>query len=246
MSYWSFSRISTYRKCPYKYYLKYIRKIYIYKPNNNFVIGNAFGEFVEEWGKNPQLSLEEALSIYWKCCMNHKYKDNLEELKYLSYLVKQYYQQNKRISPLIINGEAAVEHQIKFKIADIIFGGAIDIIDENQGLLDYKTSKKIYTMWDLDTLSDKGLQLMIYSLGFLREFKKIPSYIGFQVIVKDNPVEVQKLTRKIYKADLIKTRDYLEKIINKILTTKSFVKNKTKLCDYCDYAGTYCIGKKTS
>lgn len=240
---WSYSRISTYIKCPYKYYLKYIRKKYLYTPNNNFVIGNAFGEFVEAWSKDSHLSLREALRIYFKVCLKHKYRDDVEELKYLSYLVKQFYEQDKRIEPLYVDGVAAVEYKIAFKLIDELFDGAIDIIDEHGGVLDYKTSNKLYTLDDLKPTSDKGLQLYIYALGYLRKFKKMPPYVGFVVVVKDNPIYVQKLTRPVTKADLIKAKNYLEKILLEIFKTKKWKKNICGLCDYCDYLDTYCEGR---
>jgi len=247
MSYWSFSRIDTYRKCPFKYFLKYIRKIYLSYPNNAVVFGNGFGDFVEYWAINENLTLEQALNIYFKTCLKHKCLDDINEIKKLSNIIRQYYEGGYRIDPLIIKGKPAAEYDIKFKLVEEPFGGKIDIIRYDHAVLDYKSQKEDtnypYTLKDLLPTSEKGLQLMIYCLGYLREFKKIPPYRGFRVVVKSNPIQVKDLIVPNKKSELIKARNYLEEIVIKILEAKSFPKNPSGLCPYCDYYKKQCNGR---
>ena len=71
----------------------------------------------------------------------------------------------------------------------------------------------------------------------------MPKYVGFVVIIKDNPIHVQTITRPVTMADLIKAKKYLEKILMKIFNAKSFKKEICGLCDYCEYLDTHCEGR---
>lgn len=247
MSYWSFSKIDTFRKCPYKYFLKYIRRLFLSSPNNAITFGNGIGDFLEEWAKNINLTLREALNIYFNTCLKHKCCDDKGEIKDLSGIIKQYYEGGYRIDPLIIKGKAAAEYDIKFKLLEEPFGGKIDIIRFDEAVLDYKSqkedSKYPYTIKDLDPTSEKGLQLMIYCLGYLREFKRIPPSRGFRVIIKSDPIQVVDIIKENKKSDLIEARDFLENILMKIIEAKSFPKKTSGLCPWCEYYKTYCNGR---
>ena len=84
---------------------------------------------------------------------------------------------------------------------------------------------------------------MIYCLGYLREFKRIPPYRGFVVIVKSNPIQVKYIVKKNTKSELLEAKVFLEDILMKIIKAKHFPKKPSGLCPYCEYYLKHCNGR---
>lgn len=113
-----------------------------------------------------------------------------------------------------------------------LFRGIIDcivIIDNRLYLVDYKTGKLKEPRWQ------EYDQLMFYSIYFFQKYNKIEHIdISYLYVEHDseNKITLERKYLDRYVSDLTK-------IINELEFDSSFDKNKTKLCDWCEYK-EYC------
>lgn len=237
----SYSRIGTFKQCPYQYYLRYIKGLktkFNLDPTNALVLGTAVHTGIEK-------------------------RDVIEA-------IKSYYSNYPSVTPLMVNEaiklEILVEKAIKelptgkyeLLLEDEDFKGFIDMLR----LVDKDGDTEWYELYDfkysnnVENYLESG-QLHVYAYWFekIHPNKRIDSmYFVFipKVKLKQDEYESIEDYRKRLVAECEKQEIRIEqvdydpnKVIEFLLNTKQcvectdFNKNKSKLCYWCDYR-KYC------
>lgn len=174
----SFSKIGTYKNCPYSYYLTYVEKN---KRDNGVygVLGSELHSIMEEL-EHGEITNEQAIK---KWNSEISYMDTLDELNFPTENAKKNYIEDVRLylenfKPIEFRDrEVFVEEHFKLKLLDkYILQGYIDlfIVDHDKKeieIYDYKTSSK--SGFTKSHLIEKCYQLLLYGMA-LEE--KYPEY----------------------------------------------------------------------
>lgn len=253
----SYSKLSTYLQCPYRFKLKYDDKKYSSASTLALELGTLCHKGLEIAGQY----LSEGLPVPVEdilCGVYDGYPD--EQILGVNDLKQKYFED--WIAPdtkslltyedKLGNYEAylrrlasdensawsvyATEREFSFQMTERVeFYGFIDRIDtDGMGgyrLIDYKTSKKLFSKSDIAT----PLQMVVYALAIEREFGVPPNEYEYDFILLDKiqPVVSQGFVargeNKIYKT--------LEKIeVDR--KAQSFDPKPSPLCHWCDYCKT--------
>lgn len=181
---WSYSRVETFESCPYKWFLKYIKK---YEDEDQFfaTYGSFMHKLIERFYRG-ELSEGQMLSTfltdYKKEIKGQRPKANVVE-NYISDGVS-YLKSFTRFPYKMID----VEHKVDFKINGYPFVGYIDFLGESDSglvIIDNKSRDlKPRSGKTKPTAKDKELdtmmrQLYIYSEAVKQEFGVLPSTLCF-------------------------------------------------------------------
>lgn len=232
---YSYSKINTWKRCPYKFKLKYIEKIKTpFVPNLALLKGSFLHYCIE---KNTNGKEYATTAIFTE-------EEKNKAIKILSQFRKselcQFY--------LSVKGEHEVDFSIlkekdifkvaNFKNINALFKGKIDYLFQQNNelyILDWKSGKYI------DQDDQKFDQLLLYAIwGFLKYENINTINCSFVYIehLKENKVIYHRKDLKSY------IEKYIE-YINKIESDESFEKIKSKQCDYCEYRKfKHCIEEK--
>ena len=162
----SFTQISLYRSCPLQYKLQYIDGL---KPKDKwyFSFGTTMHRCVEYFFKvstPPPPSLEELAQFYEQNWLSVGYESPEEEARYRDYgreILTKFWETHSADFHLPV----AVERMFHIDIDGIKLMGFIDRVDKLESgrlsIVDYKTSKELFTADDLET----DLQLTLYQLA---------------------------------------------------------------------------------
>jgi len=162
----SFTQISLYRSCPLQYKLQYIDGL---KPKDKwyFSFGTTMHRCVEYFFKvstPPPPSLEELARFYEQNWLSAGYESPEEEARYRDYgreILTKFWETHSADFQLPV----AVERMFHIDIDGIKLMGFIDRVDKldsgRLSIVDYKTSKELFTADDLET----DLQLTLYQLA---------------------------------------------------------------------------------
>lgn len=227
----SFSRVSQYLECPYKFFLAYVVGLPGI-PRSYFSFGKSVHAALEEFHRPKLLtddeSLDWLLSLYEKNWVSEGFPDIETELRCKdegrSILIG-YHSHLDGSMPKV----AEVEMNFKLSIDSVTLTGFVDRIDLNAdgsvNLVDYKTSKSIpATLENLDRL-----QLSIYSLA-------ISTLWNVKVRQASN-LYLRQIAWRTFEPSLADFETAKE-MINKValgITQKKFDRCPNRFCQYCDY-----------
>lgn len=181
---WSYSRISSFHDCPYRWFLRYIKDCKE-APQFYSSYGSFMHKLIEKYYRGELTKegmLTEFLFDFQKEVQGERPKESVVQ-KYiqsgLEYL--------KTFEPFPYN-MIDVEKKVRFEIEGIPFVGFIDYLGESDGeyiLVDNKSRDlKPRSNRDKPTLKDKELdemlrQLYIYSAAVKQEYGKFPKLLCF-------------------------------------------------------------------
>lgn len=240
----SYSRVSTHKKCPYQYFLRYKEKfetIPTDDPQSALVLGHALHTGIE---KDVQAAIDEYFGAYPIITDRH-----IDEAIKLEYLIP-------KVKAILPRGE----HEVKIEDEDFI--GYIDLLastSENNlyDIYDFKYSNNVSNY-----MKSEQLHLYKYYFEKLNPGKRIRNlYFVFIPKVqirrkyknKTNKLDetdyefrqrvVSELNNKEIKIEKIsydpnKVIDFLTDTKH-LVEAEEFDKNPTRLCDWCDYQN-YC------
>lgn len=220
---YSFSRVETYKQCPYKFKLSYIDELSTIPnqdANNPLYIGSAMHRGIEI---GPRIALDEYYNQFNIINSQHE----IEALKIEYWL-------NKIRLP---NGQ----HEIKLETDNFV--GYVDFIDDENNLYDfkysnnidgYKTSNQLHVykyFYDL-THDDKinKLYYLFIPKTFIRQ-KKVETENEFLIRLKNtlNNLEIKKVEIKY---DKNKVNNFFNDIKN---ISDKYPKVPNKYCDFCEF-----------
>lgn len=237
---YSYSRVDCYCKCPYQYKLRYIDKLKTldeYDPQDPLKLGVAIHKGIET-------DVETAIKTYYS---SYPVIDDrhIEEAIKLEYLIP-------KVKALLPKGLS----EVKVETDDYI--GFLDYLapvgNDEYDLYDFKYSNNIQNYMDSKQLHiyknkfekanpNKKIQNMyfVFIPKCLIRLKKTEEQYQFrQRIIQDLDSKEIKIMKVIY--DESKVKEY-ENTVNEIKNAKSFTKNESKLCDWCEYKD-FCKNKE--
>ena len=247
----SYSRISTYEKCPYQFKLHYmdgLQTIFNCDPQNALTLGHALHTGIE---KDVQAAISEYYSAYPVIRDAH-----VTEAMKLEYLIP-------KVKKLLPYGE----HEVKIETPDFV--GFIDLLVPRKDIVSLDTDDELYDIYDFKYSNNvqsymESAQLHLYKYFFeLTHPGKRIRNLYFVFVPKCNlKMKYKNKTnprdetiyefRKRCMADLetkeiiIKKVDYEpNKVIDYLVSSKhcieetEYSKNSTRLCDWCEYK-LYC------
>lgn len=181
---WSYSRITSYNDCPYKWFLKYIKK---YPEEEQFFssYGSLIHKIIDKYYKNDIEQKEMCLYFllnFAKCVKGNKPQESVVQ-KYIDSGVSYF----KNFKPFPYN-TLATEEQVKFEIDGLKFQGIIDYIGEKDGnlcIIDNKSrnlkprsKRKKQTRKD-EELDNMLRQLYLYSAAVKQKYNQFPNKLCF-------------------------------------------------------------------
>lgn len=242
---WSYSRITTFEDCPYRFYLSYIYK----SKNKDGHFFSSYGTFMHKIIQNylnGELKKEE-LTNYYLLNFNTAVKGVPPNKKtFINYLNQglQYFEKIENIDIDLLG----VEKQIEFSIDNRIFTGYIDLISRINGdlaIIDHKSKSLKNRSNNIkpkksDMELDKYLrQLYLYSVAVKKEYGEFPKYLIFNCFRTQN-----KIIEEFKISDYEKAKEWALKSINDISREENWRPNVDEfkcryICDcnsQCEYA----------
>ncbi len=249
MTIYSYSRISTFEKCPLKFKFRYIDKL---KPEVKQFIEAFLGNQVHktlEWiykqiNTSESLKLDQVIEYFakeWAQNFNKEIKiikkENTSE-DYFNQGIKFLIDYFLRHSPFKDN-TIATEKRIFLKLdmeGKYKLQGYIDRIvhHKDRGIYeihDYKTSNFLKSQEELD----KDEQLGLYGLAVKNNFEDVKEILLVWHFLAFNEIRISKRTEIQFKE---LKKQIIEKI-NKIESAKNFEPNPGPLCKWCEFRN-YC------
>lgn len=242
MTNYSYSRISTFDTCPYKYKLQYIDNIKADIPTTvEAFMGNIVHTTLQMLYKDKRLGIEQtkqSLIKYYECLWKRNFtKDILitkeksedEYKKIGEKYILDYYNRMYPFNQLTI---IDLETQEKLKLDKennwyIRIDKFAKDKNNNYYICDYKTNANMKTQKEVD----EDEQLAMYSIWVKDKFKNCKSIkLVWHMLAFNKDLISERTNEQLEK---LKT-----KILNKIKTielTKTFEKKTGKLCNYCIY-----------
>lgn len=240
---WSYSRVKAFEDCPYRWYLKYIRRL----PGKDMFFSD-YGSFVHkliELYFLGEKTRDELRDIYLREFRSHV-KGRAPSLKVFENYFKSGLSYIQNIVPFPYN-MVAVEKRVDFKMDGIPFVGYIDYLGEKDGDL-YVVDNKSRTLKPRSaraspTKADEELdaylrQLYIYSAAVEQECGKKPKVLCFNCFRA--PIFIKEPFQEQAYAE---SKEWLKERVARITAESDFRPDIeyfkcTHLCEmkgYCEY-----------
>jgi RecB family exonuclease len=226
----SYSQISRYQTCPLWYKLQYIDKL---KPKERFYL--SFGDIIHQCAEYffkipvpPPPTLEKLLQFYENNWISEGYESLEQEQQYKEY-GKQLLADFQRIHSADFKMPLAVEQQFYINIQGTVLGGKIDRIDklgDGVSIVDYKTSKDIFTTDHLE----QDLQLTFYQLAVETMWKMPVKKLTLYHLRSNTPCTCSGREPE----RLEEARQLVLKVADGI-TRGIFPAIENSLCSFCDF-----------
>ena len=220
----SYSRLSTYLKCPYRYYLQYVEG---FRPPVNALMsfGSSLHATLRDFYAQEKFppTLDDFYSHYYRNWTSFGFRNPEMEIKYFEEglsILEEYYDRNiEGFQPALF-----VEWKFQVEIKDIPLVGIVDRIDRvsdgSLRVVDYKT----YGRNGAD-----NLQLMLYRLALEKIFGYPPQELLFYFLKEQeiSYVSAEKECLERTQEILFKTKEEIGRGI--------FPKNRGENCLSCDF-----------
>lgn len=202
MNIFSPNMLKTYKKCPRKYYLRYVENILAPQKTTPFEKGKKIHALAHYYLRGDNINKLEKV-------LNSDEFETWQKLKSNEYFNKTY-----------VNSE----YEISCKIGDYWIGGRIDALVKNGNnyfILDYKTGAIPQNPAD-------DYQTMVYLLAVKKLIKTADNIIFIYIDLKQNINHSIQLTNKLEK----EYSEKITKTCKIISETKDFKKTECKNCEY--------------
>lgn len=240
---WSYSRVKSFEDCPYRWYLRYIKKLH--SKSGFFAEYGSFMHKLIELFLIGEKTKKQVCDIYIR-----EFKEHVKGRAPNPKIFGSYYSDGIRYlrtmepPPLRI---IAVEKKVEFDIDGVPFIGYIDLLGENVDgyyVIDHKSRKlkqrsnRVKPTKDDETLDDYLRQLYLYSRPLYEEYGKYPEALCFNCF-RTNSLVKEPFNEEKYE----EAKRWLLNSIEKIRDESDFKPNMdyfkcTNLCemrDSCDY-----------
>jgi CRISPR/Cas system-associated exonuclease Cas4 (RecB family) len=220
----SYSRLSAYLKCPYRYYLQYVEG---FRPPANALMsfGGSLHAALRDFYSQEKFppTLDDFYAHYYRNWTSFGFRNPEMEAKYFQEglsILEEYYDRNiEKYRPAFF-----VEWRFQVEIKGASFVGIVDRIDRigdrDLRVVDYKT----YGRNGADSL-----QLMLYHLALEKIFGYPPQELLFYFLKEQEifPISAEQEHLERAQEILLKTKEEIERGI--------FPKNRGENCSSCDF-----------
>ena len=191
----SYSRISAYLFCPYKYKLIYIDNRYI-PVNADIIFGQIIHKTLEQYHSRNGKDLQELMECYDASWKNEGFESPQQSFEYYrrgTEMLENYFKSFSVSDVKILYTEKSFDANIgKYR-----FVGIIDRIDEypdgKKEIMDYKTHARV---WEQERL-DKDLQLTLYAYACKNVFGFNPDKISVYFLSNNTKMYTRRSAKEI-------------------------------------------------
>lgn len=229
----SYSALSTYKTCPFKYKLQNIDKIK--EPKSKEAVFGTLIHSTLNFAHTPGIlspTLEQAMEYFSTKWNGGVFDSELEERAAFSQgveMIRRYYDNNDISKANIV----ALESHFQIPLENHVVSGIIDRIDRTENgyeIIDYKTAKKMPSQ----EMINNDLQLSIYLKAFLNRYP-------------EEEKNLDKIKVSLYfvkhgaKLSSVRTKDQLDSVEKDFLEVISQIESEkfdpvvNPLCDWCGY-----------
>jgi len=222
----SFSGISAYRQCPFKYNLIY-REGWRGAPTPFTSLGLSIHRALEEFHSSKADSFEALTDCYDKNWKNEGFSSPQETQEFFDKglrMLKNYYDEQAAAKSEIL----FIEKSFKFRLGRNHIIGIIDRIDRHPDgayeVIDYKTNLQI---WEQEK-ADSDLQLTIYGIACERALGIKPDVLSYYFLAHNKKIITQRNAKQIAEAEKL-----IESVTRDIYGEN--FKPDTAFCTKCDF-----------
>jgi RecB family exonuclease len=191
----SYSRISTYLFCPYKYKLIYFDNMHI-PVNADITFGHIVHKTLEQFHNNKKQNYDFLLECYDSAWRNDGFTDPQQVFEYYKrgkQILEVYYKSFNELNTEVLYVEKAFDTNIgKYR-----FIGIIDRIDKypdgKYEMMDYKTHA---TAWEQERV-DKNLQLTFYAYACKNIFGFYPDKMSVYFLSENKKIYTKRSHNEI-------------------------------------------------
>jgi CRISPR/Cas system-associated exonuclease Cas4 (RecB family) len=222
----SYSRVSAYLFCPYKYKLAYLDNIHV-PASADSAFGHIIHKTLEQFHSSKEQSYDVLFDCYGNSWRNDFFNDPQQIFEYYNrgrQMLENYYQSFCVSKTEILYTEKTFDANIgKYR-----FVGIIDRVDKHPDgsyeIIDYKTHIDI---WDQERV-DKNLQLSFYAYACKSVFGFTPDKISIYFLSDNKKVYTQRSQIEINNAINIAIQ------VAENITIENFDPDTSK-CHMCDF-----------
>ena len=194
----SYTKVSIFRFCPWKYKLIY-EDGYRIPPNPYISLGLSVHRALEAFHKDGHKDQEVLFEIYNQVWVNEGFQNPQQAVHFYDKgrkMLERYFEfAQERKSEIF-----GVEKEFRFTLGRRVVRGIIDRIDrlpdQTYEVIDYKTHAE---MWE-QTRIDNDLQLTLYTLGCSRALNIQPSHLSYFFLAHNKSVSTQRSREQLDKA----------------------------------------------
>lgn len=225
----SYSRVNTYRTCPWKYKLVY--EDGLHTPPNPFIsLGLSIHRALDDFHKRNGASLDELLESYNQAWVNEGFLSPQQTQEFYERgqrMLEDYWKRSAGRASEIL----CLEKEFSFRLGKNTLRGIIDRIDRHPDgaieIIDYKTHAELWTQEKVDS----DLQLSLYALACRRMLGKMPATVSYYFLARDCKMSTRRTERQMDEAVQLVTAT-AEKIKD-----REFTPNRAH-CSRCDFRKT--------
>ena len=231
---YSYSRVSTYLRCPHLFRLRYVDHAPPEKTSLALPFGSAIHDIVSYSVQNPDSdSLEKTLQDF----LLSRLDSTEAPVDFNGQSLEEVYDQAKAMLDVYLEnpltGVTSVEQSFCIPVNhDLELEGFIDFLRDDE-VVELKTSGRSYSQLQVDL----SLQATCYAAAVMQSRKIDPVPVGFVVIVKNKTPKVQRLTTWRGREDL----EILESVVRNVdqgIQGESFPRSMSvQTCSKCEYRG---------
>lgn len=247
---WSFSRVNSYKSCPYQFYLKYIENNKNGISNFYAELGHFMHEILESVLKN-QMDIDDAANYFVENVDKHVFAEIKQSTENKAYDACIEYLAETNLEMLEGYDIVGVELQCMYDIKeDIHYVGYIDlllrhsvegfyvIVDHKSSAYPFKKNGGGVLKSKEESFTDYKRQAYLYSRYVFEEYNEFPKYIWWNHF-KDNKIAKIKFDKAEYDEAIRWFTDTIDEIYrdNDFLPNMNYM-NCNVLCDFreeCEY-----------
>jgi RecB family exonuclease len=191
----SYSRINTYRTCPWKYKLVYEDGLHV--PPNPFIsLGLSIHRALDDFHKRGAASLDELMESYNRVWVNEGFLSPQQTQEFYERgqaMLERYWKSSAgRTSEIVY-----LEKDFRMPLGRHMLRGIIDRVDRHADgtveIIDYKTHAELWTQERVDA----DLQLGIYALACGRTLGMKPTVLSYYFLARDCKISTRRTDRQL-------------------------------------------------